>query len=507
MVGVPSRSKACSTCKRRRKGCDLARPSCSQCRGLGIECGGYDRDLIFVVSTLDDRPAGRSYRLEQRNLPPPPSSSQEVTIPPTAGLQQPPSLVRVAYESHYAGRFWEAYMPRGRPIRPALVTSYICNWTTLAQRLYDADEALRFAFLANCLCHAARRVDGDCEASAPSMEVEGRRMYGRALASLKRSLSRNPESNVAAVIAAKLLSNFEMFFSSEKQAFLESRGWEQHHAGETALLVACGPAGCSRGSSHEIFIDDRVDLLLSAIKARKKSPLSTDEWKTQPWSETPKNLKDVLVDVLIHMPGLLEEFDHMRLCQDENKKARRRQRLLARCSIYQGELQKWKAIVCPAGEMDVSCLGRAEPTQGNVAIVHGLTLYWTTCILLYTTQQLASGPEPVLPAHADPAIYIRNIVDTVPLLLRRKAGLYGQHAAILPLAVALQYALALGSPMDELRERLMGILAEPSGALVRPFLIGYDFNSRESGDLDTMKEKARQWAGTTWLWMKLRMMD
>ncbi|KAK3373063.1 hypothetical protein B0T24DRAFT_529285 [Lasiosphaeria ovina] len=488
MVGVPSRSKACSTCKRRRKGCDLVRPACSQCRALGIDCGGYDRDLIFVVSTLDDRPAGRSYRVEC-NVPPP---GQELTIQTGPQLA---SLTRAAYESHYAGRFWEAYMPRGRPIPPELVTSYICNWTIVAQRLYDVDETVRFAFLANCLCHATRGLDGE-GGGAPWMEVEGRCMYGRALASLKRSLSRNPESNVAAVIAAKLLSTFEMFFGTEKKAFLDSRGWEQHNAGETALLVSRGPSGCSRGSDHAIFIDDRVDLLLSAIKARKKSPLSTDEWKTKPWSETPRNLKDILVDVLIHMPGLLEEFDRMRLGQDENKKTRRRQRLLTRCNIYQRDLQEWKSIVCAAGEMDVSCLGRAEATQENVAIVQGLALYWTTCILLYTTQRLASGPEALLPAHTDPGIYIRKILDTVPLLLSPKAGLYGQHAAILPLAVAVQYTLALESSIGDLQERLMAVLEQPSCALIRSFLVGNGMSSSENWDLEAMRDRAREWAGT-----------
>ncbi|EPE10372.1 fungal transcriptional regulatory protein [Ophiostoma piceae UAMH 11346] len=51
MVGVPGRSKACATCRRRKKGCDFQRPSCTQCLRAGLECGGYERGRIFVHTT------------------------------------------------------------------------------------------------------------------------------------------------------------------------------------------------------------------------------------------------------------------------------------------------------------------------------------------------------------------------------------------------------------------------------------------------------------------------
>ncbi|UNI24896.1 hypothetical protein JDV02_010615 [Purpureocillium takamizusanense] len=50
MVGVPGRSKGCSTCRRRKKGCDRRLPSCSQCLRLGLPCGGYSRDLVWVTN-------------------------------------------------------------------------------------------------------------------------------------------------------------------------------------------------------------------------------------------------------------------------------------------------------------------------------------------------------------------------------------------------------------------------------------------------------------------------
>ena len=41
------RSRGCQTCKRRHVKCDEARPACSQCRRLGVDCGGYTKDYTF----------------------------------------------------------------------------------------------------------------------------------------------------------------------------------------------------------------------------------------------------------------------------------------------------------------------------------------------------------------------------------------------------------------------------------------------------------------------------
>ena len=49
MVGVPGKSKGCSTCRRRKKGCDQKRPVCGQCHSGGYACGGYERERTFIL--------------------------------------------------------------------------------------------------------------------------------------------------------------------------------------------------------------------------------------------------------------------------------------------------------------------------------------------------------------------------------------------------------------------------------------------------------------------------
>ena len=59
MVGVAGKSKGCSTCRKRKKGCDLARPNCGQCLKSGIVCGGYQRGLTIIHHKV---PAGDRQR-------------------------------------------------------------------------------------------------------------------------------------------------------------------------------------------------------------------------------------------------------------------------------------------------------------------------------------------------------------------------------------------------------------------------------------------------------------
>ncbi|KAL7795951.1 N-terminal fungal transcription regulatory domain-containing protein [Trichoderma ceciliae] len=50
----------CHTCRARKLGCDGKRPSCSQCVGTKIKCGGYQYDLVFIPSQLSIGPSTKS---------------------------------------------------------------------------------------------------------------------------------------------------------------------------------------------------------------------------------------------------------------------------------------------------------------------------------------------------------------------------------------------------------------------------------------------------------------
>ncbi|KAL2787551.1 hypothetical protein BJX66DRAFT_341083 [Aspergillus keveii] len=71
MVGVPGKSKGCNTCRRRKGGCDLQRPSCGQCHKSAIPCDGYARAKVWVNMNQDTG-------TERRYSPPPKAASLEI---------------------------------------------------------------------------------------------------------------------------------------------------------------------------------------------------------------------------------------------------------------------------------------------------------------------------------------------------------------------------------------------------------------------------------------------
>ena len=86
--------------------------------------------------------------------------------------------------------------------------SYTCTWTETARKLYREDDSLRHALWANCLLVTGRRH------GAVWMLKEGSRLYGKALADLRKSLGMLQGARRDTLIATvKLLSMFEVMRS------------------------------------------------------------------------------------------------------------------------------------------------------------------------------------------------------------------------------------------------------------------------------------------------------
>ncbi|EAQ93566.1 predicted protein [Chaetomium globosum CBS 148.51] len=328
MVGVP-RSKGCITCRKRRKGCNLERPTCGQCKRAGLICEGYSAERVFVVSTPRSRQAGYSasstpssvgfpwQRIIQRN-----QVSSNIT-----NLRL---LARPEDERRCINQFWEAYFPSGQPIPSSAARSYTCTWTETARNFDRGDDCLRYALWANCLLVTGKRH------GSVWMLREGSRVYGEALANLRNLLTGTRGLGRGTLIATiKLLSMFEAFSTQENGSMADRvQNWQRHHAGELALIVTRTPAAHIEGEAHHIFSDERVEMRLV---------LGAPEWKSIPWQKVPKDFKDILVDVLVDMPQLVEEFDNMRLCNDAAKRTGLQVELEQKCWEHDQQLLAWLA--------------------------------------------------------------------------------------------------------------------------------------------------------------------
>ncbi|KAH6616013.1 hypothetical protein B0J18DRAFT_294321 [Chaetomium sp. MPI-SDFR-AT-0129] len=518
MVGVPGRSKGCITCRQRRKGCDLAKPTCDQCNRAGLTCAGYTTERVFVISTPMSRKAG--YRAD---LAPGPPASRSRTPHPQAhitlnndsnALNTPnptysPStsyttthrlLSRPEEEHRCIDLFWEAYFPTGRPIPSSVVRSFTCAWTETARTLYRDNGCLKYALWANCLFVTAglqkpRRRDRGEEGGGGRrgdevewMKREASKSYGRSLADLRRSLmvtQQGPGRRDALIATMKLLSMFEALTLAENgpanNGVDDPADWQRHQAGEMALFIARTPTAHITGESHHIFADERVDMAMSAILQRKRFVLGNPEWKSAPWQQIPKDLKDVLVDVLVDMPDLVVLYDTMVHCQDNpSHKEHLRAELHARCWESDRHLEAWFAAVLaiarPEGGEAHSCPveagGKAEqqelsqvetqppeaapqqetgddkqnPGQDHlityVAQVHGMIIYWTTALVLYTILRNSlprHEPLAALPPRTNPLPHATHLVRSLTELLKPSAGLYGRQNVVLPLEITWRF--------------------------------------------------------------------
>jgi len=177
------------------------------CQKAGWDCEGYEPVRVFIVSTPKTRQIGYSVAAASGNkVPDKPWQLCRRGQPSRTALTSEFRLLgRVEHESRSIDLFWEAYFPCGRPLPPGIARSYTCGWTGTARKSYRDDDSLRFALWANCLTMHGRR-DG-----VRWMEEEGLKMYMKAVAALRQSLSRPVALRRDSLIAAvKLLGMFEV---------------------------------------------------------------------------------------------------------------------------------------------------------------------------------------------------------------------------------------------------------------------------------------------------------
>lgn len=515
MVGVPGRSKACITCRKRKKGCDYQRPSCTQCAKAGVQCGGYERERIFVHSTASTQRAV----IESRETN---SAAKKLDFPPNTGGQPaslalthrrhskqdsveitlPGSLSRTASEEKYISLYWDSFLPKCQD------RSASREWTRSSQSLFRTEPALRSAILAVSLGTLGEKEN--CR----WMREEGLKAYGRAL--LEETVALSSPSRVksdAVLLATKFMNTYEMLFGARTGNLLElAHRWRSHNLGSLAIMEARTPSSAIEGHGHHIFLDSRLFWIIDGIKRRKRTSLSRDDWKTVPWTKHPKSTKDVLLDILVEVPGILEDIDNCESLDDREMKHDEYQRLVATCLSLHSELESWYEALPPERRyMDTHGLGTGdERVIEELPEMYTMLLYWATCLYLYNAMRVHSGRRPAgvppfLPdAATDLGQYISNMSRILPFFFSPNAGKANLLLAAFPLGTALQFMLLLKGQAwdgDRLPEqdgsRLRLLFTRPEFKPVMYFLnsLQRDNDIRGEQPAATFESRAKQWAG------------
>ncbi|KAJ6783309.1 hypothetical protein PWT90_02544 [Aphanocladium album] len=429
MVGVPGRSKGCRTCRRRKKGCDKAEPSCNQCLAAGLICEGYGRDLVWVNATAEEEPTGR-----QRRPVANPSEPWQVRYAGQPGtninviLRE--SLAKTAREQKYLGMFWSAYLPNGRAFTSRACKLSTGGWTSHMGKLYDTEPTLRLASLA-----MSASVIGH-QNNDSQLIIKGLKAYSEAIQEMGRAVACNSRRLGDGLLAASRLMEF-----------------------------------------YEVVGD---------IAKRRRSKLAEPAWKSVPWQRQDKSLKDKLVDILMDIPGLLEDLDMVKSIEEPQSKEMMRQRVLLACKRCHDELTAWEDEV---GEdllvYDYVASGLPLPvprTDIDTALLQITSLYWVVGILLYSTigilrleapptqtpppqdsqpsylsppASVSSGVSSGIPSPSpsaacqiesgrrNPKICAYKIAHSVHLFWEPAAGAFGNHIGLFPLGVAMRFLASI----------------------------------------------------------------
>ncbi len=203
------------------------------------------------------------------------------------------------------------------------------------------------------------------------------------------------------------------------------------------------------------------------------------------------------------MPALLEDMDTMSSCPDANRQRECRRQLVQECWRHESSLSRWRAdvgIADPTYQLDVDA---PSPSVDLLAAAHILCLYWSICIILYSTLRIASEAEAELPARADPRFYCRRIAETIPILLHPLSGIYGVHLANFPVALALTYLHAVDGSLVTAEKRLFldAMRRSGHGETVDRFVTSTQHGIRKSsrpvmGEApETIEAEAVSWLG------------
>ncbi|KAJ9602246.1 hypothetical protein H2200_013366 [Cladophialophora chaetospira] len=315
MVGVPGKSKGCSTCRRRKKG---KRPICGQCASSGYVCGGYNRDRTFIL-----HPASKT--VEHAIFLP--------HVRPTP-IALPGSVNRGAVESQCKSLFWDLYMPQGEAVCRddfILRCGHPMNWTEVVQSVSKHDTSLADAFSALSISRVGQ---GHKDVR---LVHESAKLYGKALKELQVALfdpKRMHSDHV--LMACLLLGLYEVF---EGPAF-NSRSWMAHAAGAARLVELRGPKRHQHWEAHHPFLASRIPTVYAAIVQRQATYLSTQEWLTIPWEFQHRTYFDRMVDLGTIVPSILQKFDILR--ESDADTTQELLQLLEECQHLQTRMNIWR---------------------------------------------------------------------------------------------------------------------------------------------------------------------
>ncbi|KAF2718316.1 hypothetical protein K431DRAFT_348796 [Polychaeton citri CBS 116435] len=274
MVGVAGRSKGCYTCKKRRIKCDEDKPECARCLKAGYKCAGYAKELVIRQSVFASQERCSN---SARN-------SHKVTQNEQEAREIPSSLSLVAFKESIQ----HAY----------LFDNFV--WSSYGFPWLQMSAEGKFGPLPKLACAGFAQSTFGRHHWQRDLELDGSVQNSRAVIALRGALSQSTNPAFASLLVPVLIL---LLHSSSTSNRMES---QSHLIGLSTVLQHCGPEAFQQPLLQMAFSSCRATLTTVGLLQKKRLFLEQERWRKLPWLEE-KSAQDQLVDILVMLPGFLED--------------------------------------------------------------------------------------------------------------------------------------------------------------------------------------------------------
>ncbi|KAI1431226.1 nucleophile aminohydrolase [Xylaria sp. CBS 124048] len=366
MVGVAGKYKGCNTCRLRRVKCDNTRPFCKKCVDYGRECGGYERDTVFIIGTQDDKGRVGSH---------------------------PPRVIQHSRRTQVEAGGRHAGMLKSEaaePLKPAwgedirLESGPGSHLVRVVARHADIRSTIKQTQLSSRLSLSLS--DAALIDVTPTFREESFSLKSYCLLHLPGASGSGTVEKDQGICLFLYQQNSSTMYDKDTS-----------RSGFSALDDAVrepGPAAYQSFPAHHFFARIfRPSAIWAALLNRQPTFLCNPEWTVVPWEQYPRTDLDDLLDVVVLLPSIFSRADNimaLRSCVDCRLKTRD---LLKDCVNIETQFNIWHNVIqrkarssgepyWPAGSPES---GSHLPFQAPLSFTSPLSClvhvyYWTVLI-------------------------------------------------------------------------------------------------------------------------------
>ncbi|KIV82293.1 hypothetical protein PV11_04414 [Exophiala sideris] len=353
MVGIPGRSQGCTTCRRRKVRCDLAKPSCQRCTTSGRQCEGYEKYPVFI--NRGQQGLQKRKRLEEAR--PAQSEHTDRVVPAVLFHSKRSPIVssppcRYLLEDQCISVFWEGFSAKSvtdpRPASDPAWLHHILNISSPADRLRQALLSLAYTRIG--------RLNND-----PVAVIRGQQVYGQALQAIQQALydphwTRHDET----LAAARCMVLYESFESTSESM----TSWFNHIGGVARIIQLRGPRSHRKPLQRTILESMRYNAMIACMMRRQDSFFAQHQWLTEPWMDDTKSLEQRYIDQGFVLSSMYGKSDALMQLNVYNEMSIRQEILEILRRLLDG-LSNLRDLSQELAEVEAQC-ARSKPAGYNV---------------------------------------------------------------------------------------------------------------------------------------------